>query len=172
MRVEVKSVMTNFLLKLVYNLRGGSNPFLRSPKLWYTTQTMQGRRKSSIESEIRSSVLYMPTKAFCTLVLRDTSYKQKSSEKRIVFFWVITQRVVVFFRRSGTTYRPQIYGPRIRIFTPEEEVVKLSRSVSKMYHYLLRNSPEEHSSYLLCVEARNHAHKSATLLDSECANVF
>jgi hypothetical protein len=36
-------------------------------------------------------------KAFCTLILRDTSYKQKSSEERIVFFWVITQRVVVFF---------------------------------------------------------------------------
>jgi len=63
-------------------------------------------------------------------------------------------------------------GQESGFFTREEETVKLSRNVGKIYHYSLRNSPEKHSSYLQRVEARNHAHKSATLLGSECANVF
>jgi len=56
MQVEVKSVTTNLLLKLVYNLRGGSNPFLKAQN--YDTQHNQGKVEETVHLKVKYGVQY------------------------------------------------------------------------------------------------------------------
>jgi hypothetical protein len=90
-----------------------------------------------------------------------------------VLFWVITQRVVVIFtdvsrQPIGSKFRGQESG----FFTPEFGTDKLSRNVGKNYHYLLRNSPEEHSSYLRRVGSQKSRTEIDYFVGLQCANVF
>ena len=98
------------------------------------------------------------------------SYK---AGRRYAFFWSIThRRVVILYRRFGTTYRPHLRGTRSIFFfdlLTSEDVTNtfFPETSAKDYHSTLRNTPEER---------RSHQHRSGSLksrmLDEDCWNSF
>jgi hypothetical protein len=159
--------MTNFLLKLVYNLRGGSNPYFRSPKLWYTAQPRQDRRNSTTESEIWISVLYVPYN-YVTLPTNRNRLRRE-----LCSFGLLRSEYWYFFPEvSGQPIGPNFMGQESGVFSPEEGTYRLSRKWVKITTNRCIIAQKSTVFVYFASEARNHAHKSATLLDLECPNVF
>jgi hypothetical protein len=53
---------------------------------------------------------------------RDVYDKRTQVTKRYALFWDITRRrVVIVYRRFGTTYRSQFHGPRVRVGKKESQ---------------------------------------------------
>jgi hypothetical protein len=64
---------------------------------------------------------------------------------RTVLFWATTQQVVVNpYRPFGTTYWSHLHGSSPRTLT--KGPIGFPETSVRIYHYLLRSSPEEHSS--------------------------
>jgi hypothetical protein len=101
-----------------------------------------------------AQVLTVPIQVLKTTIFRKTSEKQdKSTESEITIFWDITRRrVVIIYRRFGSTYRS-----RLQFLTLDDVTDMLFRNVGKNYHTTLRNTPEER---------RSHQHRRGSLKSS------
>jgi len=94
-------------------------------------------------------------------------------EENCVLLGYYAARSGIFPQRFGTTYQSQLYRSRIWIFLPlKKGPIGCPETSVKITNSRCVITQKSIVFIYFASEARNHAQKSAALLDWECANVF